>query len=118
MAIRVQTQDDINFGTAAATVTVSHLRVRNTDDSDPFIYQLPQAIQIASGAPMRIPSGLFDLVYKVGAFSNAHYLDFLQPYWTNRSMEIDLMTSAIDVVAVGGYAQQTYSYWAISQEAD
>lgn len=118
MAIRVQTQADINFGTAGAAVTVTHLRIRESDDSNPVVKQLPNPIQIAAGAPMRIPSGLLDIVYPAGELTNGHMSDFLTPWWTNKAMEIDLMTSANAVVAVSGYAQQTYSNWAISSEAD
>lgn len=118
MAIRVQTQADINFGNAGAAVSVTHIRLREDDDSLPIVKQLPNPIQIAPGAPMRIPSGLYDLVYPAGDMGNAHMLDILRPYWTNRAMEVDLMTDANTPVAVAGYAQQPYSNWSISQEAD
>ena len=118
MAIRIQSRADINFGSAGAAVVVTHIRIRESDDSNPVVKQLPVAIQVANGAPMRIPSGLLDLVYPAGDFTNGHMNDIMSPYWTNKAMEIDLMTSINAVVAVTGYAQQTYSNWAISQEAD
>lgn len=133
MALRVQTQDDINFGNAGAAVRVSHVRAQDNDDTTPIIKQLPVAIQIAAGAPMRIPAGLFDVVYPAGDLTNAHLQEGWIPHWqpthlngaanpnapnTGRLMKIDLMTDANTVVAVAGYAQQTYRRWAMSSEAD
>lgn len=118
MAIRVQTQADINFGTAGEAVSVSHVRARDADDTTPLVKQLPVAIQIAAGAPMRIPSGLLDFLYLAGEMTNAHMLEVLTPHWRNRNMDIDLMTDANTAVAVAGYAQQQYSNWSLSQEAD
>ncbi|MCY4470293.1 MAG: hypothetical protein OXC08_16385 [Thiotrichales bacterium] len=126
MAIRVQTQADINFGMAAAAVVVSHVRAQDADNTTPLIKELPVAIQIAAGAPMRIPSGLLDFVYPAGELSNDHMLEVLRPHWGdadadgngNRNMRIDLMTDAATPVAVGGYNQQQYANWGISAEAD
>ncbi len=126
MAIRVQTQADIEFGTAGAAVTVTHVRAQDADDSTPLIKQLPQPIQIAAGAPMRIPSGLLDFVYPAGELTNDHMLEVLRPHWGdndadgngNRNMVVDLMTDAATPVAVGGYNQQQYANWGISAEAD
>ena len=126
MAIRVQTKADILFGNAAAEVVVTHVRIRESDDSNPIVHVLPNSITIAAGAPMRIPTGLLDVVYPSGALTNDHMRELINGYWDDgnndgtgtKSMEIDLMTDANTPVADSGYAQQTVNDWAISAEAD
>ena len=61
MAVRVQTRADVLFGNAGAVVTVTHVRIRESDDSNPIVKQLPNPIDFAVGAPMRIPAGLLDI---------------------------------------------------------
>ena len=39
-------------------------------------------------------------------------------YWDGEEFQVDLMTDDSTVVADTGYAQQLYSNWAISSEAD
>ena len=43
MAIRVQTKADILFGNAAAEVVVTHVRIRESDDSNPIVHVLPNS---------------------------------------------------------------------------
>ena len=39
-------------------------------------------------------------------------------YWSSKTATIDLMTSSSQVVTASGYSSESYSNWAISQEAD
>lgn len=136
MAIRVQTRAVVNFGnntTAARTAT--HIRLRESDDSNPIVRPLPQAITYAIGAPMTIPAGLYDIVYPAGevqvagnteAIRNGHMMDVIAPWWGdadkngvgNKSMEMDLMSDATTAFNGNGYAQQTVNDWSITAEAD
>ena len=119
MAIRVQTQADIVFGNAGAQVTMTHVRIRrNTNPQRPIVKQLVAPVVVLAGSPMTLPSGLLDIVYPAGDLGNTHMRGLVDPYWNNQTMQVDMMTDANTVVAVGGYAQKTYSNWAISEEAD
>ena len=117
MAIRVQTQDNITFGPITAAVTVTHIRVQKAG-SAPVVKQLTASISVASGDSVEIASGSLDFVYPVGDMTNTHFQAFLDPYWDGEDFQVDLMTSSSAVVTAAGYAQQTYSNWAISAEAD
>ena len=123
MGIRIDTQDDINFGIAAAAVSVSHVRFRRaSDNGQPVVIALSSAVDIALNQGMRIRSGMFDLVYKSGPLTNAHMLEVVEGYWgasgSRTNMEIDLMTSNSSVVSVSGYSQQSYDDWDITTEND
>ena len=67
---------------------------------------------------MTIPSGLFDVVYPAGDLTNAHMTLLVNSYWNGQTVQLDLMTSATQVVTVAGYSQQTYANWGITSEAD
>ena len=123
MGIRIDSQDAITFGIAATAVPITHVRFRRaSDDGQPVIVALPNTVNILANRGMRIPSGMFDLVYKAGPFGNAHMLALVEGYWgqsgSRTNMEVDLMTSSSSVVAVAGYSQQSYENWIITEEAD
>ena len=123
MGIRIDSQDAITFGIAAAAVAITHVRFRRaSDDGQPVVVALPNTVNILANRGMRIPSGMFDLVYKSGPFGNTHMLALVEGYWgasgSRTEMEVDLMTSANAVVDVAGYSQQTYENWIITEEAD
>ena len=144
MAIRVQSQEDVNFGNnnSVSAVTVTAVRIQDADDTTPVIRRLPTPITVGVGAPMRIPSGLLDLIYVAGHMGNHHMLEALTSYWGitglslntggigsggsgTRVMEIDLMTGASGaeaVVTASGYSQQRYGHsgnrWSICGELD
>lgn len=119
MAIRVQTQADIGFGNAGAQVTMTHVRVRRVNNPQrPIVKQLVAPVVVLAGSPMQLPSGLLDIVYPAGDLGNTHMRGLVDPYWNNVTMQVDMLTDANTVVAVAGYSQQTYSNWAISEEAD
>ena len=126
MAIRVQTRADVNFGNAGAAARATHVRAREADDSNPLVKELPNPIEFAVGAPMRIPAGLYDVVYPAGELTNDHMMDVIAPWWGdadkngigNKAMEMDLMTDANTPFAIAGYAQQAVNDWGLSAEAD
>ena len=123
MGIRVDTQGDINFGIAAAAISISHVRFRRaSDNAQPVVLALAATVAIAANQGMRIRSGMFDLVYKSGPLGNVHMLAVVEGYWgasgSRLDIEVDLMTSSTQVVTVGGYSQQSYDDWLITSEAD
>ncbi len=117
MAIRIQTQDDVIFGTMAAAVTATHGRFQKAGVA-PVVRALAASVTAAAGERLRIPSGLMDVVYPAGQLNNTHMLAVLNPYWDGETFQLDLMTSSTAVITDTGYSQQTYSNWAISEEAD
>ena len=117
MAVRVQTQEDLNFGNMAAQVTATHVRFRKAG-VNPVVRELAAPVTVAAGAPLLLPSGLLDIVYPAGNMTNTHMRALIDPYWANETFQLDMMTDANTVVADSGYAQQTYSNWAISEEVD
>lgn len=117
MAIRVQTQDNINFGTFAAAATVTHVRVQK-GGAAPVVKALAASVAVGAGDQAQINSGDLDIVYPAGQTTNTHMLAVVNPYWDSETFQVDLMTSSTAVVSDSGYSQQTYSNWAISQEAD
>lgn len=118
MAIRVQTQADVVFGTMAAAVTATHGRFQKAAGLVSVVRPLAANVTAAAGERLRIPSGMLDVVYPAGQLTNTHMLAVVNPYWEGETFQLDLMTDDSTVIADGGYSQQTYSNWAISQEAD
>lgn len=124
MAVRVDTQDNIDFGIlVGANISVTHVRFRRaSDNGQPVVVQLGAAVPVATNQGMRIPSGSFDLVYKSGPLTNAHMLAVIESYWgtsgSRTEMDIDLMTNSTTVVGDAGYSQQQYDNWAVSTEND
>ena len=119
MAVRVQTQADINFGNMAAQVTATHARFQKPGASPrPVVRQLAAPVTVAAGAPLLLPNGLMDIVYPAGDLNNTHLRGLIDPYWANQNFQIDMMTDANTVVADANYRQQTYSNWSITEEAD
>ena len=122
----MQTRADVNFGNAGAAETATHVRIREADDTVPLVKQLPNPIQFAVGAPMRIPLGLLDVVYPAGELTNEHMNEVVAPYWGDndldgvgdKAMEVDLMTDANTAFAIAGYNQQAVANWSITQEND
>ena len=117
MAVRVQTQDAVVFGIMAAQRTATHGRFQKAGAA-PVVRQLNAAITAAAGERLRVPSGALDVVYPAGQTNNAHMRALIDPYWAGETFQVDLMTSANAVIVDSGYAQQTYSNWAISEEVD
>ena len=118
MAVRIQTQDDIVFGTMAdASVTASHIRYMKASAA-PVVKALTASVTAAVGERLRIPSGSLDIVHPAGETNNTYMRALIDPYWSGETFQIDLMTSVTAVVADSGYAQQTYSNMAISNESD
>lgn len=128
MAVRVQTQADIIFGVMSGSVAVSHVRFQKAGLA-PVVRELASRVQVGSGQRLRIPSGMFDVVYPVGqltvpgadddsAAANAHMRAMVDGYWEGETFQLDCLTDANTVVVDSGYSQQTYSNWDISVEAD
>ena len=117
MAVRIQTQDIILFGTMAAAVTANHVKYQKAGNA-PVVKELTAPITVAAGEGLRFPSGDLDIVYPAGETNNTHMRAVLDPYWDGETFQIDLMTDDSTVIADSGYAQQTYSNWAISEEND
>ena len=118
MAIRVQTQGDINFGVMAAAQRVTHIRIQQNDDANPAVKELAAPVDVAAGRELIIPSGEFDLVYPAGETNNNHISAMVTPYFNGVTFKLDALTDATTVVNDTGYSQQTYSNWSITQEAD
>ena len=117
MAVRVQSADDLEFGTMAAEVTVSHYRIMK-GSTVVTIDELASTQTIAVGDPLRMPSGLLDIVYKAGELDNAGLLAMVTDYWDGETFAVDILTDASTVVSDSGYTQQSRSNFAISQEND
>ena len=117
MAIRVQTQENLIFGVVAAETTVTHGRFQKAG-AVPVVKQLAAPVTAPAGERLRIPSGSLDIVYPSGETTNAHMRALIDPYWGGEAFQVDLMTDDSTVVSDSGYAQQTYSNWAISTEND
>lgn len=119
MAVRIQTQADINFGNMGAQVTATHIRFQKPGANPrPVVRQLAAPVTVAAGAPLILPSGLLDIVYVAGDLNNTHLRGLIDPYWANQSFELDMLTDANTVVADAGYNQRTYQNWSITEEAD
>ena len=118
MAIRVQTQSDVNFGTMTAAVRVTHFRIQQNNNSNPVVKELSTPLEVEANRELVIPSGELDLVYPAGEFNNPHMNAIITPYYDGVTFKLDAMTDENTVVSVGGYSQQTYSDWQISSEDD
>ena len=118
MTTRVQTQGDLVFGIMAdAEVTATHARFRRTAaPQNPVVKQLNNPVTAAVTERLRVPSGDLDVVYPEGETSDGHMTAVVTPYWDGVEFQVDLMTSANNVVGDSGYSQQTYDNWAISTE--
>lgn len=117
MAVRVQTQADLNFGNMAVQVTATHVRFQKAG-ANPVVKQLAAPVTVAAGAPLIVPNGLLDMVYPAGDFNNNHMRALIDPYWAGEEFQIDMLSDAATVVVDSGYGQRTYSNWAISNEND
>ena len=117
MAVRIQTQDDLAFGVMTDAQNVTHARFQKAGAA-PVVRQLNAAVAVAAGERLRIPSGSLDVVYPAGQTNNTHMRAVLDPYWDGEEFQVDMMTDDSTVIDDTGYAQQTYSNWAISEEAD
>ena len=117
MAIRVQTQADIVFGTLATETTVSHIRIQKAG-ADPAVKALATDVTVPANQQLRIPTGDLDLVFPRGELSNDFMDAMVRAYMDGETFQLDALTDATTVVSANGYSQQTYSNWAISTEAD
>ena len=123
MAVRIEPNADIEFGTMGAAVDVTAVRVRPTaSTADPILRRLSSTLSVPNGSALQIPAGSFDVVIPSGEIGN-DFMEWLvtQGWTTTTSMQVDCMTGASGseaVVAVSGYSQQTVTAWTISTEAD
>ena len=117
MAIRVQTQDDVVFGIMVAEVVVTHGRLQKAGAA-PIIRPLSSPVTIPAGQRLLLPDGMMDVVYPSGELGNAHIRAVIDDYYVGETFMYDAMVDASTPVSDSGYAQQTYSNWAISEEAD
>lgn len=119
MSIRVQTQDDVDFGVMAAEVTVTHFRIQENDGSNPVILPLSGGGRtIPAGQKLQLLSGDLDFIYPAGGFNNAHMRAVVEPYYSGETFKLDILTDAATVVNDAGYSQQTYSNFGITEEDD
>ena len=120
MAIRIEPDADIEFGTMGAAVTVSHVRVRPTSSTaDAIVRPLTTDLGVPSGGALQIPAASFDVVIPSGQIGN-DFMEWLvgEGWGATTSMQVDCMTDATTAVAVSGYSQQTVTAWTVSTEAD
>ena len=117
MAIRVEPDSNIVFGVMAAQVVVTHARFQKAA-ANAVVRTLAANVTVAAGERLRIPSTMFDVVYKTGQLTNAHMDALVKAYWEGEVFQIDCMTSATAVVADAGYSQQTNAAWTFTQETD
>ena len=115
MAIRVENDGVINFGTAAAEVVATHGRMSKTHVL--AVKQLVAPITFDVGDDMVVPDGSFDFVLVAGEAENDGLEEMIEDYWGSGIL-CDLMTDDSTVVADTGYSQQTHSAWTLTQEAD
>ena len=117
MAVRVQTQDDLDFGIMSAEVIATHSRFQKAGAA-PVVKQLEAPVTVEAGDRLRILSGDLDIVYPSGETTDTHMRALIDPYWDGEIFQIDMMTDGSTVIADLGYTQQTYSNWEISEEVD
>ena len=114
MAIRVENTNSINFGTAGAQFTASHVRLQHgSDAATQTVRALAAPITVAQNQAIEIVARALDMLFPNGDFDNDFMEAILDPIGTVR---VDLMTDANTVVAVSGYSQQTVSAWTYTQE--
>ncbi len=122
MAIEVKNGANLNFGTFAAAVRVTHVRFRRaSDDGQPVVKQLASAVQVAANEQFQFDEGDLKVKYPSGDLTDAHMEELVEGYWGSggsTEMEVDAMTSGSAVVSVGGYAQQSTSDWDIAAVSD
>ena len=120
--VHVTNPNSVGFGTASGAITITHARVRRaSDNGQPMVKQLASPIQIQAGNAIVVNAGSIDFNYPNGEFTNAHYRELIDGYWGatgNLGIEVDLMTSASQVVTDAGYSQQTVSAWTITADSD
>ena len=117
MAIRVENQGALVFGTMAAEVTATHYRVQKAG-AGAFVRPLAADVTAAAGERLRVPAAMLDTIYPAGQLTNAHMRAMVDGYWEGETFQVDLMTDDSTVVADSGYAQQTLASWTITEEAD
>ena len=117
MAVRVQNGADINFGTFATAVTVSHIRIQKSGAA-PSVKALQADVAVGANENFRIPEGDLDVLYPSGDLSDAHMDALVKSYWNGETFQIDAMTDDSTVVTASGYSQQTTSDWDFSTEND
>ena len=117
MAIRVESQDDIVFGVLVAAVDVTHIRFLK-GGANPVVRPLAATLNVGAGERLIIPTGMFDVVYPANQLTNEHLQDVLDLFWDGEDIQVDAMTDDSTVVVDAGYAQQVYSNWSLTAEAD
>ena len=123
MAVRIEPDADIEFGTMGAAVDVTAVRVRPTaSTSDAILRRLASTLSVPNGSALQIPAGSFDVVIPSGEIGN-DFMEWLvtQGWSSSTSMQVDCMTGnagSETPVTTTGYSQQTVTAWTVSTEAD
>ena len=117
MAVRVEPNATIAFGTMGAAVDVTHVRVQKAG-TDPIVRPLASTLSVPNGSALQIPTTSFDVVYPQNQVGNDHMEAVVNAYWSGEEMQIDCMTNSTTPVSTSGYSQQTNDAWTITTEAD
>lgn len=118
MAVRIQNSGVVGFGTFATQTTVTHARV-SVGSAVLTTRPLTTSRTIGAGGSAQFAIGEIDLVFPANQLDNAglNALLALALNGTN-ALNVDLMTSATNVVATSGYSQQAVTGWSRSNEND
>ena len=118
MAVKVENgAAAIEFGTMGSQVTVTHVRVVKTGNSQPaLVKELGSAVTVNAQERLRIPGNDLDILHITGDDGTDAYLTaLLTPYWAGgESFLVDCMTDATTPVSVSGYSQQTVSNFGVT----
>ena len=117
MAVRVEPDATIAFGTMGAAVDVTHVRVQKAG-ADAIVRSLTTTLSVPNGSALQIPSTSFDVVYPQNQVGNDHMEAVVNAYWSGEEMQIDCMTDDSTPLTTSGYSQQTNDAWTITTEAD
>ncbi len=130
MAIEIKNGAPFRFGNFGARTVVTALRFRRaSDDGQPVITRLANAVTVESGDPFVVDEGELKIKYPSGDLTDEHMAEALETYWginaartaATTRMEIDAMTGASGseaAVTASGYAQQALGDWDVATVAD
>ena len=117
MAIRIENNGIINFGTLAAETVITHARI-SVGNNVLMVRPLTTSRTVAVGGQAQFSIGEIDIVFPSNELQNAgfHALLSLALDGTN-TMLIDAMTDDSTVVVTTGYSQQATKGSIISRQA-
>ena len=120
MAIKVENTDALVFGVLDTETVVTHARFKkaSSNDNTRITRVLTAPVTVAAGERLRIPATDLDVVYKTGQLDDEHLDEVVKGYWNGETFEVDLMTSAMVVIATVGYSQQSTDSWTFTTEND